>query len=122
MMPYSRFYTENIIILFLDREARLTGRKVIQKSQYGDNLAFLSYHAFVHDGALHVIYNGNVRGHEWLTSEAITGNQEIIHDPLLHDLDRSHKFMPYFARQIGTSELLVPCMSRGSVCLALVGY
>lgn len=116
-------YTEDIMVLFLDKDANLTGQRVIKKAEFTTlaNLP-LSFQYMVDNKSVHVLYNVLVRGKYLPTSSSIKGDGTIEHDPLPYGLDNKHVFLPQFAKQVGPNLAIVPAHYKNYLRFTLLEY
>jgi hypothetical protein len=116
-------YTEDIMVLFLDKDARLTGQRVIKKAEYTTlaNLP-LSFQTMIDNKSVHVLYNVIVRGRYLPYSTAIKGDGTIESDPLPYGLDNKHVFLPQFAKQVGPNTAIVPAHYKNYLRFTLMEY
>jgi hypothetical protein len=115
--------TGNVLVFFMDSDGKTRDIKVIKKAEYSGGVPHpLSYQAFIDGKAIHLIYNENVRGRYLPAGTAILADGKLEPDPILHDLDKDHTFLPRYAKQLGPSTIIVPCHDKYYLCFALVEY
>ncbi len=119
----TRFYADNIAIMSFDSTAGLEWNRVIPKSQYDDNGDFLIGYGTLKTGAeVHFLFN-ELEKRTWILSDqSITPDGQVQRNPTLHNLDRGFEFMPRYAKQVGSRELIIPCQYRNYVCFAKVDF
>jgi hypothetical protein len=116
-------YTEDIMVLFLDKDATLTRQMVLKKVEFTTlaNLP-LSFQTMVDNKSIHVLYNVIVRGKYLPYSTAIMGDGTVEHDPLPYGLDNKHIFLPQFARQVSPTLAIVPAHYKNYLRFTLMEF
>jgi hypothetical protein len=115
--------TENVLVFFLDRDGKTRDVKVIRKAEFSPGVLHpLSYQTFLDGKALHIIYNENVRGRYLPASTSILPDGTLQTDPILHDLDKDHIFLPRYGKQLGPNTMIIPCHNKNYLSFALVEY
>jgi hypothetical protein len=118
-----RFYYQNIAVLDLDKSGNMIWNNVIHKSQFDDNTdRYLSYGKIVTGGKIHFLFNELERHAELINDQSVTPNGQVILNPPLRSLDRSHEFMPRYAKQVSYYQIIVPCTFRNYICFAKIEY
>ncbi len=118
-----RYHSENILVMYFDKDAKLIWANVIPKSQYddeSDNL--ISHQVMITGGQLHFMFNQYERKALMLNDQSIGPDGKVIRHPTLKNLDKGYEFMPRYAKQVSTKEMIVPCMYRNYLCFAKVEY
>lgn len=126
--PYSsfgnqsiRYFYSNILILSFDKNGTLQWGRVIPKEQFDDdNDNFLSFSTFNSGGEIHFLFNEDKRKNEIIANHSITGSGQLTRNPTLKSLERGYRFMPRLSKQVGGSQLIIPCEYRGYICFARV--
>jgi len=119
----TRYFYENIIVLDMDKTGAPVWSNVVHKSQYDDNTdRFLSYGKIVTGGKIHFLFNELERHTQLLNDQSVTPGGQVLISPPLRSLDRSHEFMPRFAKQVSYYQIIVPCTFRNSICFAKIEY
>jgi len=116
-------YTDNILLLFQDSKGSLNSAKVIHKSEFDqtENMT-LSYQVCSPQGIQRVYFNELTKGISVLQSISIGTDLSLREDPIMHDQNKNHKFMPRYMKQVGPNSLVIPCLDRKSLAFALVEY
>lgn len=116
-------YTEDILVMFLDKDANLTGQRVIKKAEFTSlaNLP-LSYQTMVDSKSIHILYNVLVRGKYLPYSTSIKGDGSITNDQLPYGLDNKHVFLPQFAKQVGPNLAIIPAHYKNYLRFALLEF
>jgi len=119
----SRYYADNIAIIAFDSTANLQWTNVIHKSQYDDYTDnFIRYGTFNTGGKFHFLFNQLEKRTLLLTDQTITPDGEINRSPTLRNLSKEYQFMPMYAKQVSSYELVVPCQYRNYICFAKIEY
>ncbi len=119
----TRFYSDNIAIISYDSTTSLEWASVIQKSQYDDNSDnFIGYGTLNAGSEVHFLFNELQRRTLILNDQSITPDGQVHRNPTLHNLDRGYDFMPKFAKQVSSHQLIVPCQYRNYVCFAKIDF
>lgn len=118
---YTRYFADNIAIVSFDSTAKTEWANIIPKSQYDDNTdAFIGYGTLKTGSEVHFLFNQLEKRTQILNDQSINGEGKVTRNPTLHNLDRGFDFMPRYARQVGSRELVIPCQYRNYVCFARV--
>lgn len=119
----TRYYADNIMILSFDKEGLLEWSNVIQKSQFDDETDNeISFQTVNTGSELHFIFNQFERRTLLLSDQTIGPDGKITRIPTLKNLDKGYEFMPRFAKQVSSRELIVPCLYRGYLCFAKIDF
>ncbi|MEP6844974.1 MAG: hypothetical protein ABI861_03195, partial [Panacibacter sp.] len=119
----NRYFADNIAILSFDSTAKLEWNNVIHKSQYDDYTDnFLGYGTLNTGGKFHFVFNQLEKRTLLLTDQTITPDGEINRSPTLRNLSKEYQFMPRYAKQVSSYELVVPCQYRNYICFAKIEY
>jgi len=119
----NRYFADNIAIMAFDSTASPAWTNVIHKSQYDDYTDnFIGYGTLNSGGQVHFLFNQLEKRALLLTDQTITPAGQVGHSPTLHNLDKEYQFMPRYAKQVSSHELLVPCQYRNFVCFAKVEF
>lgn len=119
----SRYYADNIAIIAFDSTANLQWTNVIHKSQFDDYTDnFIGYGTLNTGGKFHFLFNQLEKRTLLLTEQTITPDGEINRSPTLRNLSKEYQFMPRYAKQVSSYELVVPCQYRNYICFAKIEY
>lgn len=119
----SRYYADNIAIIAFDSTANLQWTNVIHKTQYDDYTDnFIGYGSLNTGGKFHFLFNQLEKRTLLLTEQTITPEGEINRSPTLRNLSKEYQFMPRYAKQVSSYELVVPCQYRNYICFAKIEY
>jgi hypothetical protein len=118
-----RYYFSNIIILSLDKDGRLQWNRVIHKDQYDDdNENFLSFTTMNSGGEIHFLFNDDKNRNQIIADHSISPLGEITRNPTLKSQEKGYQFMTSLGKQVGASQLIIPCLYRGYICFAKVNF
>lgn len=119
----TRYYYDNIMILDLDANGQFIWSNVIHKSQFDDETDnYLSYNSMLTGGQLHFLFNELERRTQLINDQSISADGQITRYPPLRSLDRGYEFMPRYAKQVSSSQIIVPCSYRNYICFAKIEY
>ncbi len=118
-----RYYYDNIVVLNLDNKGKLIWSNVVHKSQFDDNTDnFLSYNTMITGGELHFLFNELERRTQLINDQSISPDGKVTRYPPLHSLDRGYEFMPRYAKQVSSTQIIVPCSYRNYICFAKIEF
>jgi len=119
----TRYYADNIVIMSFDSTAEMRWASIIPKSQYDDNTDnFIGYGTYVTSGHVNFLFNQFEKRTLLLQAQAIDPQGKVTLAPTLKELDRGYQFMPRYARQISSYEVLLPCQYRNFLCFAKIEF
>ena len=119
----NRYYYNNIAIMDIDKDGKLVWSNVIHKDQFDDgDDNFLSYQIINAGGELHFLFNELERRNQLIADQSIDPNGKLTRNPTLKSLDKGYQFMPRFAKQVSSKQIIVPCMYRNYICFAKIDY
>ncbi|HTQ28192.1 MAG TPA: hypothetical protein VMI35_08695 [Puia sp.] len=119
----TRYNAENIMVLSFDKDGNLEWSNVIPKSQFDDESQnMISHHIMNTGGELHFLFNQYERRAQLLTDDGISPDGKLVHFPTFHNLDKGYDFMPRYAKQVSSTEILIPCLYRNYLCLAKIEF
>lgn len=119
----SRYYYENIAVFDIDNTGKLNWKTVVPKSQYDDNSDnFLSYFIMLTGGKLHFLYNELDRHFELLKDQIMSPDGSVVREPPFRSLDKGYEFMPKYAKQVSSYQMLVPCTFRNYICFSKIEF
>jgi len=117
------YYYNNIAIMDIDKDGKLVWSNVIHKDQFDDgDDNFLSYQIINAGGELHFLFNELERRNQLIADQSIDPNGKLTRNPTLKSLDKGYQFMPRFAKQVSSKQIIVPCMYRNYICFAKIDY
>ena len=118
-----RYQADNIVIMAFDKNAKREWTNVIAKEQYDDQADdLISYQLVNTGGKLHIIFNNQERRTTLINDYAITPDGKINRSPTLKNLDKGYEFMPKYAKQVSSRQIIVPCQYRNYICFAKIEY
>ena len=119
----NRYYYNNIVVLSIDKDGKLVWTNVVHKNQYDDdNDNYLSYQVMNVGGEIHFLFNELEHQSELIGDQSITPDGMLKRNPTLKSLDKGFQFMPRFAKQVSSRQLIVPCTYRNYICFAKIDY
>lgn len=119
----ARYFSENVVILSFDADAKLEWSNVIHKSQFDDNSeAFLSYQLFNTGSEIKFLYNELNKRELLLNSSTLSATGKVKKDQTLKNLDRNFEFMPRYGKQIGARQIVLPCLNKNYVSFAKLDF
>ncbi|MGH2647002.1 MAG: hypothetical protein ACRDE8_05510, partial [Ginsengibacter sp.] len=118
-----RYYYENIMVLDLSNSGELIWSNVVHKSQFDDdNDNYLSYSIMLTGGEMHFLFNELERRNQLINDQSVSPDGNIVRNPPLRSLDRGYEFMPRYAKQVSSYQIIVPCTYRNFICFAKIEY
>jgi len=119
----NRYYYNNIVVMNIDKDGKLVWTNVIHKDQFDDgDDNFLSYQIINAGGELHFLFNELERRNQLIADQSIDPGGKLTRNPTLKSLDKGYQFMPRFAKQVSSKQIIVPCMYRNYICFAKIDY
>jgi hypothetical protein len=118
-----RYQADNIVVMSFDKNGKPEWSNVITKEQYDDQTDdLLSYQIMNTGGQLHVLFNNMEKRIQLLNDFSITPDGKINRSPTLKNLDKGYEFMPKYAKQVSSRQIIVPCLYRNYICFAKLDY
>ncbi len=118
-----RYQADNIAILSFSNQGKLEWSSVIAKEQFDDQTDdLISYQLMITGGQLHFLFNNPERRVLLLNDYSVDPNGQVNRNPTLKNLDRGYDFMPKYARQVSSRQIIIPCVHRNLICFAKVDY
>jgi len=119
----TRYFSENVVILSFDTDAKLEWSNVIHKSQFDDNSEmFLSYQLFNTGSEIKFLYNELNKRELLLSASTLNALGKVKKDQTLKNLDRNFEFMPRYGKQIGARQIVLPCLNKNYVSFAKLDF
>lgn len=119
----TRYFADNVAVLSFDSSATMEWSNVLRKSQYDDNTDnYLGYGTMNSGGEIHFIFNQLEKRNLLLSDQSITADGQLHRSPTFKNLDKGYNFMPRFAKQVSSWEMIVPCEYRNYICFAKVEF
>ncbi len=114
-----RYYAQNVAVFSFDSSARNAWTNVVNKTQYDDETdAFIGYQMVNTGDQLHFLFNQQEKRLQLLSSQSISPSGEINRSPTLRNLDKGYDFMPRYGKQVGSRQIIFPCLYRNYLCFA----
>lgn len=111
------------MILSIDRQGNLEWSRVIQKDQFDDdNENFLSFSTMNSGGQIHFLFNDDKNRNQIIADHSVSPSGNITRNPTLKSRERGYQFMPSLSKQVGASQLIIPCLYRNYICFAKVDF
>ncbi len=118
----TRYYYENILVLSVNKNGKIEWSKVIQKEQFDDNEDnFMSFSTLNSGGEVHFLFNSD-RKYQVISDQSISPDGTIKRNPTLKSPHRGYEFMPKLSKQVGASQLIIPCAYRNNICFAKIDF
>jgi hypothetical protein len=118
-----RYYYSNIVILSADKTGKIEWSRVIKKDQFDDdNDNYLSYCTMNKGGQLHFLFNNDRNRNQIIANHSITPAGQVTRNTTLKSQERGYEFMTRLSKQVGASQLIIPCTYRGYICFAKVDF
>lgn len=115
----NRYHAENIAVFSFDSEGRIEWSNVIHKDQFDDDGdIFIGYQLANTGDQLHFIYNKQEKRIQLLTDQSISAEGQLTRVPTFKNLDKGYNFMPRLGKQVGSRQIIFPCMYRNYLCFA----
>lgn len=119
----NRYFADNIFIMSFDSSATLQWNNIVHKSQYDDYTDnFIGYGTFNSGSEIHFLFNQLEKRTLLLSDHSVTPDGQITRSPTLRNLSKDYQFMPRFAKQVASREIIVPCQFRNYVCFAKIEF
>ncbi|MEP6513692.1 MAG: hypothetical protein ABJA79_07475 [Parafilimonas sp.] len=117
----TRYFADNVVIMSFDSATQMQWANVIQKSQYDDNSDnFIGYGTYKTESQVNFLFNQLEKRNLLLTVQGVAADGQITRNPTLKNLDKGYVFMPRYARQVSSHEVIVPCQYRNYICFAKI--
>ncbi len=119
----TRYFADNVVVISFDSSAEIQWANVIQKSQYDDNSDnFIGYGTYKTESQVNFLFNQLEKRNLLLTVQGISGDGQVTRNPTLKNLDRGYIFMPRYAKQVSSHEIIIPCQYRNYICFAKIDF
>jgi hypothetical protein len=118
-----RYQAENIAILSFNNTGKREWSVVITKDQFDDQSDdMLSYQVMNTGGELHFLFNQLEKRVQLLNDFSLEPDGKIRRNPTLKNLDKGYDFMPKYAKQVSSRQMIIPCLTRNYICFAKIEY
>jgi len=119
----TRYYYANILVLSIDKTGKVEWSRVIHKDQFDDdNENFLSFSTVNSGGEIHFLFNDDKNKNQIIANHSISPSGEVTRNATLKSQERGYQFMPSLSKQVGATQLIIPCQYRGYICFAKVDF
>ena len=119
----TRYNAQNVVLFSFDSTGHVGWSNVINKNQYDDETdAFVGYAMVNMGNQLHFLFNQQEKRMQLLTNQSISPTGQITRNPTLKNLDKGYDFMPRYGKQIGSRQIVFPCMYRNYLCFARLDF
>ena len=126
--PWSRFNTfgqstrynaQNIAVFSFDSTGTISWNNILNKNQYDDETdAFIGYSLLNTGDQLHFLFNQQEKRLQLLNDQSISPTGQVTRNPTLRNLDQGYDFMARYGKQVGSRQIIFPCMYRNYLCFA----
>ncbi|HEX8279192.1 MAG TPA: hypothetical protein VF540_10880 [Segetibacter sp.] len=115
----TRYNAQNIAVFSFDSTGNVSWSNVLNKNQYDDETdAFIGYSLMNTGDQLHFLFNQQEKRIQLLADQSISPSGQIVRNPTLKNLDQGYEFMARYGKQIGSRQIIFPCMYRNYLCFA----
>jgi hypothetical protein len=96
---------------------------VIHKEQFDDESDDrISYKLMNMGGQIHFLFNQEERRTQLLSDFSVNASGELNRNPTLRNLDKGYEFMPKYAKQVSSRQMIIPCFRNNYICFAKLEY
>jgi hypothetical protein len=118
-----RYQAENIAVISFNNKGRKEWSVVITKDQFDDQSDdMISYQVMNTGGEVHFLFNQLERRVNLLNDFSLQPDGKISRNPTLKNLDKGYDFMPKYAKQVSSRQMIIPCITRNYICFAKLEY
>ena len=119
-----RFHADNIVVLSFNNVGKLEWGNTIVKSQINDDSDDLISFQIMNTGnELHFLFTDLEKRIKLLTDFSLSAEGQINNNPTLKNLDRGYEFMPKYAKQVSSKQMIIPCLYRSNfISFAKIDY
>lgn len=118
-----RYQADNIAVLSFDANGKKEWSVVIAKDQFDDQSDdMISYQIMNTGGEIHFLFNQLEKRLRLLNDFSLEPDGKIHRNPTLKNLDKGYDFMPKYAKQVSSRQMIVPCLNRNYICFAKIEY
>lgn len=115
----TRYNAQNIAVFSFDSSGKISWSNVLNKNQYDDETdAFIGYSLLNTGDQLHFLFNQQERRLQLLTDQSLSPLGQVTRNPTLKNLDQGYDFMARYGKQIGSRQMIFPCLYRNYLCFA----
>jgi hypothetical protein len=118
-----RYHADNITLLSFDSSGKLEWSNVIRKEQFDDESDDrISYKLMNMGGQIHFLFNQEERRTQLLSDISVNATGELNRNPTLRNLDKGYEFLPKYAKQVSSRQMIIPCFRNNYICFAKLEY
>lgn len=118
-----RYYNDNILVISINKNGQPEWTNVIHKQQTSDeNDNYLSFNLFNTSGEIHFLFNDISKRDKLLSDNILSADGRVKRNPTLRTYEKGFEFMPKFAKQVASRQVIVPCTYRGQICFAKIDF
>ncbi|MDQ6813470.1 MAG: hypothetical protein M3040_07040 [Bacteroidota bacterium] len=115
----TRYNAQNIAVFSFDSTGTINWNNILNKNQYDDETdAFIGYSLLNTGDQLHFLFNQQEKRLQLLNDQSISPTGQVTRNPTLRNLDQGYDFMARYGKQVGSREIIFPCMYRNYLCFA----
>ena len=127
LSPYllapTNYFASNIAVLSFDSVADMEWSSVVPKAQVSESTyKSIGYSTNVVSGKVHFLFNQNTKKRTLLECVNMNAEGKATLSPTMNGLDKAYQFMPRFAKQVSSREVLIPCQYRNYLCFAKIEF
>ncbi|HMI80073.1 MAG TPA: hypothetical protein VK484_14835, partial [Ferruginibacter sp.] len=86
-----------------------------------DDDNFLSFSNVTSGGEIHFLFNIDKKN-QIIGDQSIAPDGTVKRNPTLKSQEKGYEFMPRHSKQVGASQVIVPCAYRGYICFAKIDF
>ena len=118
-----RYHADNITLFSFDSSGKMEWSNVIHKEQFDDESDDrISYKLMNTGGQIHFLFNQEEKRAQLLNDFSVDASGQINRNPTLRNLDKGYDFLPKYAKQVSSRQMLIPCFRNNYVCFAKLDY
>lgn len=115
----TRYNAQNIAVFSFDSSGTIAWSNVLNKNQFDDETdAFIGYSLLNTGDQIHFLFNQQEKRLQLLSDQSISPVGQVTRNPTLKNLDQGYDFMARYGKQIGSRQIIFPCMYRNYLCFA----
>lgn len=115
----TRYNAQNIAVFSFDSSGSMSWSNILNKNQYDDETdAFIGYSLLNTGDQLHFLFNQQEKRMQLLSDQSISPSGQLTRNPTLKNLDQGYDFMARYGKQVGSRQIIFPCMYRNYLCFA----
>lgn len=118
-----RYHADNITLMSFDSVGRVEWSNVIHKEQFDDESDDrISYKLMNTGGQLHFLFNQEEKRTQLLNDFSVDASGQLTRNPTLRNLDKGYEFLPKYAKQVSSRQVIFPCFRNNYICFAKLDY